>query len=89
MMEETISNFFTSFCIPEIQKLEFHLPHVRIIDTNHCGDSRRNAFKRQESFQYLLCFRYYDKRAFVSFSNQIKSEYYGVNRSLPIEGIVL
>ena len=45
MTETTISNFYTSFLIPEIQKLAFHIPHVQILGTNHCGDSRQNAFK--------------------------------------------
>ena len=48
IMETTIFNFHTSFFIPEIQKLEFHIPHVQILGTNHCGDSRRTAFKRRE-----------------------------------------
>ena len=48
MMEKTISNFHTSFYIPEIQKLAFHIPHVQILGTNHCGDSRRTAFKRRK-----------------------------------------
>ena len=45
MMETTISDFHTSFYIPAIQKLAFHLPHVRIIGTNHCGEMQRTAFK--------------------------------------------
>ena len=40
MTEITISNFLTSFYIPEIQKLAFQIPHVQIMGTNHCGDSR-------------------------------------------------
>ena len=39
MMETTISNFRTSFYIPEVQKLAFHIPHVQILGTNNCGDS--------------------------------------------------
>ena len=31
MMETKISGFHTSFYIPAIQKLVFHLPHVRIL----------------------------------------------------------
>ena len=50
MMETTLYNFYTSFYIPEIQRLEFHIPHVQIMDTNHCGDSGQTAFKRRESF---------------------------------------
>ena len=55
MMETTISNFHTSFYIPEIQKLEFHIPHVPILGTNHCGEYYQNAFKRRKSFQNVLC----------------------------------
>ena len=38
MMETKISGFYTSFYIPYIQRLSFHLPHVRILGTNHCGE---------------------------------------------------
>ena len=48
IMEITISNFHTSFYIPEIQKLVFHITHVQIMVTNNCGDSRRTAFKLRE-----------------------------------------
>ena len=40
IMKTTISNFHTSFYIPEMQKLAFHIPHVQILGTEHCGDSR-------------------------------------------------
>ena len=59
MMETNISGLHTSFYIPAIQKLAFHLPHVRIIGTNHCGEMRRIAFKRPELFQDVLCCRDY------------------------------
>ena len=74
MMETTISGFHTSFYIPAIQKLAFHLPHVHIIDTNHCGEMRRTAFKRRELFQDVLCRRDYAERVVASFDNQIQSE---------------
>ena len=45
IMETTISNFHTSFYIPEIQKLAFHITHVQILGTSKCGDSCRTAFK--------------------------------------------
>ena len=48
IMEKTVSNFHTSFYIPEIQKLTFHIPHVQILRTNHCGDSRQTAFKHRK-----------------------------------------
>ena len=50
MMETTISGLCTSFYIPAIQTFAFHLPHVRIIGTNHCDEMRYTEFKRRESF---------------------------------------
>ena len=71
MMETTIYDFHTSFYIPSIQKLAFHLPHVRILRTNHCGELRQTAFKRRELFQDVLCRRDYAERVLASFANQI------------------
>ena len=72
MMETTISDFHTSFCIPSIQKLAFHMPHVRILGTNHCCELRRIAFKRRELFQDVLYRRDYAERLVASFANKIQ-----------------
>ena len=80
MVKTTISDFHTSFYIPAIQKLSFHLPPVRILGTNHCGKMLRTAFKQPECFQDVLCCSDYAERLVASFANQIKSEYYGGNR---------
>ena len=69
--------------------MAFHLPHVRILGTNHCGELRRTAFKQSELFQDVLCRRDYAERVLASFANQIQSEYYGGNRYVSIEGIAL
>ena len=89
MTETTISDFHTSFYIPANQKLAFHLPHVRILGTNHCGEMQRTAFKRRELFQDVLCHSDYAERVVEKFANQTKSEYYGGNISVSIEGIAL
>ena len=89
MTETTISNFHTSFYIPEIKKLAFHLPHACILGTNHCGESSQTTFKCLESFQDVLCLCDYYDRVVSSFNHQIQSKYYGGNRSVSIEGIVL
>ena len=47
-METNIYNIHTSFYIPEVQKLAFHIPHVQILGKNHCGDSRQTEFKRRK-----------------------------------------
>ena len=72
-METTIYDFHTSFCVPYIQKLDFHLPHVRIIDKNHCGEMLRTVLNRRESFQNVLCRRDYTERLFTSFADKIQS----------------
>ena len=62
---------------------------VRILGTNHCGEMQRTAFQRRELFQDVPCRCDFSERVVTSFDNQIKSEYYGVNRSVSTEGIVL
>ena len=74
MMETYIAYFRTSFYIPEIQNLVFHLPHVLILGTNHCGNPRREAFKRRSANQDVLCCRDYAERVVASFSHQIHYE---------------
>ena len=84
-----ISDFCTIFYIPAIQKLSFHLPHLRILGTNHCGEMRHTSFKRRELYQDVLYRRYYAERVVARFAHQIQSEYYGRNRSVYIDGIAL
>ena len=74
MTEKNIYDFHTSFYIPAIQKLAFHLPHVRILGTNHCAAMRRTAFKIRELFQDFLCRRDYSERVVARFSHQIQPE---------------
>ena len=73
IIETTISNFHTSFFIPEIQKLTCHLQHVKILGINHCDESCWTEFKWRESFQDVLCRRYYAERVVASFAHQIQS----------------
>ena len=71
MMETKNSKSHNSFYIPAIQKLAFHLTHVRILGKNHCGEMRRTSFQRCELFQDVLCRRDYSERVVTSFANQI------------------
>ena len=73
MMDTKISDIHTIFYITAIQKLAFHLPHVRILSTNNCVEMRRIAFKWHELFQDIICRSDYAERVVASFSNQIKS----------------
>ena len=69
MTETSISDFHTSFYIPAIQKLSFHLPHVHILGKNYCCEIRRTAFKNQELFQDALCCRDYAERLVERFAH--------------------
>ena len=82
-------DFHQDFYITAMQKLAFNLPHVRIIETNHCGNTLREAFKRRSYFQDVLCCRDYSKYVVARFSHQIQYEYYGGNISVSIEGVAL
>ena len=46
--------FHQDIYINSIKKLAYHLPRVRIIGTHHCGNTRREAFKRHSYFQDML-----------------------------------
>ena len=72
-METTISNFHTSFYIPEIQNLASHIPHVEIMGKNHYGNSHPTMFKCYESFQDVLCLRGYSETEIATFTHQIQS----------------
>ena len=87
MMESSIVEFHQVFYIPAIQKLAFHLPHLCIIGTNHCGNTYQEAFDRRSEFQDVLCCSDYSERVVSIFSQQIQYEYYGDNRSVSIKGI--
>ena len=71
MTEKTISNFLTSFYIPEIQKLAFHLTNVCILGKNHCGKSCQTTFKLRKSFQDVICRRNYAERVVAISPHQI------------------
>ena len=72
-MDTTIYYFHTSLYIPYIQRLAFHLPYVRILGTNQCGELRRKSFKRCELFKDVKCCRDYSERLVASFSHKIQS----------------
>ena len=79
MMDSSIIYFCQYFYIPTIQKLSFHLPHVRMIGTHQCIKKHRETSKRRSDFQDVLCRFDYAERVVSIFAHQIKYEYYGGN----------
>ena len=88
-MESSTVDFHQDFQISVIQKLAFHIPHVFIIEKNHCGNMCQEAFTSCSDFQDVLCRCDYAERVVASFAHQIRSEYYGGNISVSIEGVSL
>ena len=89
LLDTSIIQFQKKFYIPAIQKLSFHLPHVRILGNHHSGKDIREAFKIRVNLHDILCRRDYVYRVVSSFEHQIQSIYYGGNRSISIEGVEL
>ena len=52
--------FSHKFLYYRYKNLSFHTPHVRILGTNHCGNTRHEAFKCHISCQDVLCRSDYD-----------------------------
>ena len=67
MMDKYIADFCTSFYITEIQNIAFHLPHIRIIGTNHCGNTHHEALKYHITKQDVLCCCDYTERVVAIF----------------------
>ena len=82
-------DFYQYLYITTIKKLAVHLPHLKIIGTHHCGNTRQGEFKSRPNFQDVL-YRYNNEERVVAiFANQIQSEFYHGNRSVSIEGVLL
>ena len=73
LLETSITKFHENYYISAIQKLAFHLPHVRILITHHCGKERREELKLRVNLHYSLIRRDYTKQVVSSFSHQIQS----------------
>ena len=50
--------------------MDFHLPSVRMLGTNNCGNTRHEVFKGCREFQYVLCCHDYDERLVANFAHQ-------------------
>ena len=74
MIETYVTNFHTSFFISDMQNILFCLPHIHIIGTNQCDNTRREAFNCRIKNQDVLYPRSYAEKGVSSFEHQIQSE---------------
>ena len=88
-METSIADFHTSLYIPAMQKLVFHIPHVRILGNNYFGNTHHETLKRRRENQHVLCHCDYAERVVASFAHQIQYEHYGGNLYVFVGGIAL
>ena len=89
LLETLISYFHDKYYTPGIQKLAFHLPHMRILGTHHLVKERHEEFKSRRK-KFDVFFRSDHGERIVSlFDHQIKYEYYVGNMSVSIEGVSL
>ena len=71
MMEPSIVEFRQYFYIPAIRKFAFHLLHVQIVGTHHCGNTHQEEFKRRSGFRDMLCRHDWVEHVVSRFSHQI------------------
>ena len=64
--------------------MAFHLTHVHILGTQHCGKEFRESFKQRIKYHDILFRSDYAQIIVSSFAQQIQYEYYGGNRSVSI-----
>ena len=86
LMNTSIKEFHEEHYRPAIRKLAHHLPHVKILGSNHCAKIRQEAMKRRSKFRDAIARRDYAERLVAKFMNQIQSMHFGGKRSLSMEG---
>ena len=89
LKERIIAEFHKNFYKPVIQKLAFHLPHVRMLGTNNCGKMCREYFKARQDKKDVITRRDYAEQLTEKFPVQIQCQHFGGNRSLSMEGVAV
>ena len=77
------------FYIPTIEKLSFHLAHVRIIGSMECGKTINDFFHNNASKNNIKSKKYYAEKSRETNGIEIQSQHWGGNRKLSMEGIAI
>ena len=72
LLETLISKFHKKYHTQEIQKLEFHLPHVGMLGMHHSGKERCETFKRRMKKHDVLCWSDYAEQIVTICAHQIQ-----------------
>ena len=89
LKECNIADFHQSLYKPIIQKLSFHLPHVRIFGTNRCDKMRKEALIARQDKKDVVKRRDYAERFTEKMHVQIQCQHFGGNRSLSMKGVAV
>ena len=86
--EEVIDIFHELFYIPTIEKLSFHLAHVRILASMEFWNTRNDCY-HNNALENIKLKKNYAKFFSKTTDNEIKSQHWKGNRQLSMEGIVV
>ena len=84
----SILDFHLEYYIPEIENLNFHLPHAYIIGKNNCAGKQHDIFVIRHNKFDLKCTHYCAERCQV-ISEKVHSQYLSVCKSISMEVVAL
>ena len=87
LLEETITSFHQNYYMPSIEKLAYHLAHVRILGSNHVGLTRKQALMRRGQKKDIKLVRDFAERLGSCFGKEFQSQHFGGSASLSMEGV--
>ena len=78
--EEVTDFFYEMFYITTIEKLSFHLAHVRILGSTECGNTRNDCFRANTSKNNIKFKKDYAEKSSEATGIEIQSQHWGGNR---------
>jgi len=89
LLTESVSNFHQNYYKPAIEKLAYHLAHVKILGTNHIGLTRREALSMRHEKKDIKVQHDFVDILVAAFLTEIHSEQFGGNQTLSMEGLAM
>ena len=87
--EEVIVVFNGFFYIPKIEKLSFHLAHVRILGSMEYRKTINDCFHDNALKNKIKSKKYYAEKISETTGIEIQSQHWGGNRQFSMEGITV
>jgi hypothetical protein len=86
LLTRPIGEFIVQYYLPGLEKLAYHLPHVKILSkrVGQCAAMRYETFKKEPG--WFMVRRDYAERLLAEFDLEVQSTHFGNHRSLSMEG---